>query len=91
MSDPEFTQIGPDAPLARHVSRIAHAHTTDKQRGARVTEFHRLLPDRFETESADGRDRLDAELTALVEDGILTSDDHDGTTYYRLASEVNSG
>ena len=81
-------QVGPDAPLARYIRRVASAHTNDKQRGARITEFHRLLPDRFETESVDGRDRLNAELTALVEDEILTSDDHDGTAYYRLADET---
>lgn len=81
--------VGPDAPLARHIRRIAHAHTTDKRRGVRVTEFHRLLPDRFETDSADGRDRLNAELTVLVEDGVLTSDDVNGTTYYRLTADVS--
>ena len=82
------TRLPADAPLSDHLQRTAHIHTTTHQRGARVTDFVRTLSGRFEFATTDGRDRLNAEIATLVEDEILTSDDHHGTTYYRLTADV---
>lgn len=87
MSD--HTRLPADAPLSDHLQRTARIHTTNRQRGARVTDFVRTLSGRFDLATTDGRDRLNAEVATLVEDEILISDDHNGTTYYRLAADVN--
>ena len=85
--DTDQINIGPDASLENFVIRTARTHTNSRQHGARRVDLYRTLPEKFETDTPQGREDIADVLATLVEDDILEAVAHDGTIYYRLAGE----
>lgn len=81
----DHVRTGPDAPIENFIIRIVHAHTNDRQHGARTIEMYRSIPERFEPATDEGQELIAAALATLVDDGTLKTVEHDGITYYRLA------